>query len=221
MVSPPGMGLSKVLQFIQAVFQVNKNLARKNKKKSTFFHSILKPSNTFSWPIDLDHNYFKADSQEVFAGGGQHEAAPGWFLPWLRHSLPALPSTHPEVYFYTNGNWGSARFSDLRILSSVLVPEILTDGDGRGTMGGITTAKWSQVRREYGSLTLLVQLGEPPPLPAPPPHLCQDLQQQPRTSVKSHGGYQQSGFRLHSQQRRSLHANSQEVGGHQYPVREW
>ena len=81
MVSPPGMGLSKVLQFIQAVFQVNKNLAKKNKKKSTFFHSILKPSNTFSWPIDLDHNYFKADSREVFAGGGQHEAAPGWFLP--------------------------------------------------------------------------------------------------------------------------------------------
>ena len=28
MVSPPGMGLSKVLQFIQAVFQVNKNLAK-------------------------------------------------------------------------------------------------------------------------------------------------------------------------------------------------
>ena len=47
----------------------------------------------------------------------------------------------------------------LRILSSVLVPEVLTDWDDRADHGrNHYSQQWRGVRREYGGLTLLYSL---------------------------------------------------------------
>ena len=47
----------------------------------------------------------------------------------------------------------------LRILSSVLVPEVLTDWDERADHGrNYYSAQWRRVRREYAGLTIIYSL---------------------------------------------------------------